>query len=523
MGGGKQVPATLTRPVMSRPNTSTRDWFSEMERLFAAARYREAARLYDEAVAAGDRAAHDAILLRARLFIREDSKHVTPFLLKNELKKATAAQNGRRSMYLGTGYARLGEWGEADRHFSDARKAFRQGPSLAELAIHITRRYADQQEFDAAEEWQKKTRLDRSLKGKIRSEHVAAHIFARRQEYEKQADSVLRVLDLIGDKRNDFAEEWYAAVHTLAALARELPLPEAAKRAKAEVDQDIDWSDDFAVSHFQALKGVAWCQALAGDELSCLRYLRLAQRLNIGSVWRVILYLDRSFFASVVGEQQWSLNEFSAAEDVADTITWEETAGDERIALLLLAEAAARHAPKRAPFYIARFNHLGKLRNQLQHFTFDDRLKAMAAYTAGVVKLSSNERESAEEQLRIAWGIFDRIGYDVRAAATAIALHRATAKSRWLHLAEDKLERYPRSWLSKNAATALPQADVDLSKMQRAVTELTCEGLSTDEIAQRLGLSRNTILNHLKVVYRKIGVNTRQALVVEAMKRNLVK
>jgi DNA-binding CsgD family transcriptional regulator len=297
----------------------------------------------------------------------------------------------------------------------------------------------------------------------------------------------------------------------------------ASKRAKAEVDQDIEWSDDSAVSHFQALKGVAWCQALAGDELSCLRYLRLAQRLDIGSVWRVMLYLDRSFFAFVVGEHQWSFNEFSAAEDLADGITWEETTGDERVALLLLAEAAARHAPKRAPFYIARFNHLDKLRNQLQHFTFDDRLKAMAAYTSGIVKLSSNEREPAEEQLRVAWGTFDRIGYDVRAAATALALHRATAKSRWLHLAEDKLERYPRSWLSRNAANSLPEATVALSKMQRTVTELTCEGLSTDEIAGRLGLSRNTILNHLKVVYRKIGVKTRQALVVEAMKRKLVR
>ena len=57
--------------------------------------------------------------------------------------------------------------------------------------------------------------------------------------------------------------------------------------------------------------------------------------------------------------------------------------------------------------------------------------------------------------------------------------------------------------------------------MQDAVVRLVCEGLPTDAIAKRLNLSRNTVLNHLKVIYKKLGVNSREALVVEAMKRKL--
>lgn len=509
---------------MGRLDVKARGWAEEMGQLLASANFRRAAQVYDQAVERGERPSNDAVLARAQLFLKIDSKRIVPFLLKNELKRATPSEAARRSMFLGTGYARLGEFAEADKHFADAKKTFRQGNALAELASHITRRYADERNFEAAEEWRQKSLLDRSLAGRIRSEHLAAHIAARRQAYRDQVASVMRVLDLIGDKRETYAEDWYAAVHTLAGLSRELQVPHAAKRARQEVDQDIEWSDDFAVSRFQALKSVAWCQALAGDELGCLRYLRLAQRANIHMAWRVIPHLDRSFFASVVGEQQWSLNEFSAAEELADTIAWDETAGEERIALLLLAEAAARHAPKRAPFYIARFNNLGKMRNQLQHLTFDNRLKGMAAYVSGIVKLAGGDKEAAEEQLRVAWGIFDRIGYDVRAGRTALALYRATGKVRWLHLAEDKLESYPHSWLRKSLAesTTAAKPDAALSKMQRAVTELTCEGLSTDDIAERLGLSRNTILNHLKVVYKKVGVNSRQGLVVEALKRKLV-
>jgi DNA-binding CsgD family transcriptional regulator len=496
-----------------------------MRRLFDTAHYRSAAELYDDMIEEGERPGNDAILLRARTFLKTDSKRIVPFLLKEELRKPTAAQAARRAMYLGTGYARLGEFAEADKHFVKAKAIFREGSPLAALAAHMTRRYADQRDFEPAEQWQKKSLLDRSLRGKIRSEHLAAYIFARRERYREQAESLIKVLDLIGNKREQFVEDWYCAVHTLAGLARELPLPEAAKRAKAEVDLDVKWSSDFAVSLFQALKAVAWCQALAGDELNCLRYLRLAQHVDIGPVWRVILYLDRSFFASVVGERQWPVNEFLAAEELAEGINWDETSGEERVALLLLAELAARHAPKRAPFYIARFSHLGKLRSHLQHFAFDDRLQAMVAYATGIVKLASGEEAAAEEPLRAAWGVFDRIGYDVRAALAAIGLYRATGKTRWLHLAEDKLERYPRSWLARSlnhvAAEAQPDG-VALSKMQGVVMRLVCEGLSTEAMAQRLGLRPNTVLNHLKVVYRKLGVNSRAALVVEAMRRKLV-
>lgn len=506
--------------------TAPKEWVSEMRRLFDSARYTRAAALYEARVEAGERPSNDAILLRARTYLRTDSKRVVQFLLKNALHKPTRVQEARRAMYLGTGYSRLADFAEADRSFVRAKSEFRDGAPQAELAAHISRRYLDERDITQAEEWQRRTLVDRSLAGKIRSEHLASYILARNERYRDQAASLIRVLDLIGEKREQFAEHWYVAVHTLAALAREVPLPEAARRVKAEVDFDFDWSEDAMVSRFQALKAVAWTQALAGDELSCLRYLRRAQHINAGPVWRAILYLDRSYFASIVGEKQWAANEFSAAEDLAEDVAWDETSSDERVALLLLAELATIHAPKRARFYIARFNDLGKMRSNLLQFTFDDRLQAMAAYTSGIVSLASGDNQRAEDSLRVAWGTFDRIGYDVRAGLAALGLYRATQKMRWLHLGEEKLESYPRSWLSRflgEVTATAPARAVELSKMQGAVTRLLCEGLSTDAVAQQLAISRNTVLNHLKVVYRKLGVNSRGALVAEAMKRKIAR
>lgn len=501
------------------------DWFGQMQRLFDGGQYGRAGQLYDEKIENGERPGNEAILLRVRAYLRTDGKRVVPFLLKNELQKPTASQEARRAMYLGTGYSRLGDFPEADRFFMRAKSVFREGAPRAELAAHITRHYLDQRDFDAAEEWQKQSLADRTLRGKIRSEHLASYISARRERYTEQAERLTKVLDLIGNKREEFIEDWCVAVHTLAGLARELPLAPAAARAKAEVDLDVNWPEDSATRRFQALKAVAWSQALSGDELSCLRYLRQAQHIHIEPIWRVILFLDRSYFASIVGDLHWAANEFAAAEDLVDDIAWDETSGEERVSLLLLAELATIHAPKRARFYIARFRDLGKLRTNLQHFAFDDRLQAMAAYAGGVVSLASGDAQQAEESLRAAWSTFDRIGYNVRAAQASLALYKATNKARWVHLAEDKLEYYSHSWLVRRLAEAntevMPPAPA-LSKMQAAVTRLICKGMATEAVARELGLSANTVLNHLKVVYKKLGVNSRGALVVEAIKRKIV-
>ena len=84
---------------------------------------------------------------------------------------------------------------------------------------------------------------------------------------------------------------------------------------------------------------------------------------------------------------------------------------------------------------------------------------------------------------------------------------------------EDKLEPYcyPRSWLARTIAEKQkPETPVvKLPPMQRKVLDLLCRKMSTEEIAQYLGLSPHTIRNHLKAVFRAYRVNNRAALIAE--------
>ncbi len=60
-----------------------------------------------------------------------------------------------------------------------------------------------------------------------------------------------------------------------------------------------------------------------------------------------------------------------------------------------------------------------------------------------------------------------------------------------------------------------------LSERAREVLSLVAQGLSDVDIAARLGISRNTVRNHVSAIYAKLGIRNRSAVIVWARERGL--
>jgi DNA-binding CsgD family transcriptional regulator len=124
-----------------------------------------------------------------------------------------------------------------------------------------------------------------------------------------------------------------------------------------------------------------------------------------------------------------------------------------------------------------------------------------------------------------AWGILPAVVYPVAALARsrdassgAHALERA-ADGRWVRIEAAQLEGQPDAQIAVTlrAATATETFDLlcrayALTRRERDVVAALLTGLDTRAVSARLCISRHTVQDHLKSVFRKTGAHSRREL-----------
>ncbi|HKU68113.1 MAG TPA: LuxR C-terminal-related transcriptional regulator [Candidatus Baltobacteraceae bacterium] len=465
----------------------------------------------------------DAALLLARTELRRGDPSSALSVLARHTRGAKRPAKGEAAMLKAVAFARLGDDDSSRAQFRAADSLLRDDDALrAELTYHL-----------AASEWIER-RLDRASKlldrmpQKIGADldlHVSilrGAIASANEHLPAQGAILLEALRRVRAGANVEVYLYAMLVTQIAALAVELPGSELRDAAIAHVDT-VPWTRDIGDLHFHAVRAIAWRHALEGDEFNAFRRLKQALAAAGSDAWRVAALTDRAYLAAALGERRWAAQELRDAHELASTIDWNGVAGEEKLALPVLAQLFAPRDASVAIGYVTTFGSVGKNFPRILSSRRDRRVQALEAYSLGKVQLALGEVEEARRLLANAWTIYERLGIEWRAARAALALADIDESHDWRERATAALTAYPRSWLVRRPGeqhTAAPLAaapeTANLTAAQRVVFDLLLEGRGTEEIARTLGRSAFTVRNHIKAIFKAYGVSSRSALIVKA-------
>ena len=336
------------------------------------------------------------------------------------------------------------------------------------------------------------------------------------KDFVEQAQLFTSLLSEFDGPRRGDEEARLFAVWNLALLAREIYLPDVLQLLERHIDA-APWPIDRRNRHFEALKALGWCHALRGDYFSAFRRLKASQRVIDDRARVTTAHLERAYLAHCNNELLWHRQELAEAEDLARTVEWEIEEGEERAALLLLAELFAPIDRTKAAQYVARYDALPALNQKNGPFA------ARAEYSRAVVDLAIGNKNAAIALLKHAEGTYEKVRYDWRAGRCALRLYEATGDAVYQKRACDHLRHDMNSLLGEELRSADARSRaLRPPTMQRQVFNYICEGLSNAHIAERMGRSEFTVRNHVKALLKRFGVASRSALIAEAARRNLL-
>jgi len=211
------------------------------------------------------------------------------------------------------------------------------------------------------------------------------------------------------------------ALKNLTILARDFDIAEDARLVSKRVPA-LAWTEDVCRVEFTAVEALGWCSALRGDSVQALRHFRRAEFVASTTPERILVGVDRALIAREFGHRAMVTEEIEHALKAARGFNWENAAGDYRVALLTLAQAAAATAPADAREMLDRHTSLRNSIDSTFAARIEPRARAEEAYTQGLVLRAEGRLAASAERLETAFETWGRIGYDWRAARAALEL-----------------------------------------------------------------------------------------------------
>ena len=264
-----------------------------------------------------------------------------------------------------------------------------------------------------------------------------AHVVARTQELLALVDagegnyrqSILRtrgVLETLDrcSIRDNYQEAF--ALRNSSILARDFDMIGDARILVGRTE-NFPWTSDICRIEFTTTEQLGWCSALRGDSVEALRLFRKADEVASTPPERILIAVNRAVFAREFGHKPMVHEEINYALSLANAFDWESAAGDSRLVLLALAQAAAPIAAARARETLDRYLGIRSRMESTYAARTDLRARTEEAFTHGLILRAEGRVSASVERLQVAFDTWARIGLEWRSARAALELAELNA------------------------------------------------------------------------------------------------
>ena len=386
-----------------------------------------------------------------------------------------------------------------------------EDPLASELALHRMRLLWSTKHYDPHDDGFTLAMRAEDPAIRFSAKVVRAWMHAGLEEYREQLHELASALDMVEQYgyRCDLTMV-SVALHALLELAFELGERDAVAKAEA-IYEAIEWTADLQIYHFLCVRALAWQAFLEGDSARAQWLFKDSKQLAPTVAWKVMAHVDRAYVARMNGNEAWATEELYQAHNLARTVQWGATIGEERIALISLAVLFAHTDMAQAQRYVSTYIRFGTEGiDPTLGASHQRRTQALEKYASGRVQAVLGNRALAVKNLEAAYQIFSQIQHEFRAALAADALFELTRDEAWKRMAQAHALAFPNSALSRHVqqpseASQTPALSM-LSPVQRQIALAICDGCGIEELSRRFSRSEFTLKQQIKAIYDAVGV-----------------
>jgi len=341
-----------------------------------------------------------------------------------------------------------------------------------------------------------------------------------REDYRSAQTAFVEALKVLDESQSRDASLRAPLVVGLAMTTTELDHGQA-ERVVAEAAK-VKWTTCLLREHVQTLLhiGLAYRRNSLPDD--AMRTLLSAADVAPASGWAVIALAQCAALMFELDELVGTRGFVICARRVADDIEWDAIGGDQRLALLMLAEVLARlNDGVTAKQYLEMYRSCPAARSNRATTDFyqDGRMGIYVEHIGALTAAALGDTRGARVALGRVHRAWSSIGHRWRARETLTDINRIDPKrARKEYLAAaDEIHRdsliagYAQGALNRRSAPTVGRRErfalrYDLNPRMADILNLVVQGRSNKDIAAAVSLSERTVKNKVCQLYRVVGV-----------------